>query len=1075
METGSASSSRNAPGGSPSRAVPMSKPTDFPLPAPVVLKNCLRVAGLEGDHHQAEFILIHGRIVALLCEHKNNASRNEQESASVSVGVGVGGASGTGDTSTPDTTGIETFSASMGLGGRIPLNGAGIMACALLLHRLLESIKQSQSLQETEQHSGSGRAVIQNQSLVTDVVAAVQGAQKACLPVVTFGWSIHSSLDALIRSMLVEKYTSGEYKSKKPRTTSHLPPSLSSTDSPLPLAEESWQSWLSQREVTFETLKEHLQRVRAQVYQWHRIFLDFERIWSVVAATAKRPLAINQDTDTTSTVYMKGSEKNILEEHDGDETYCRLQLQLVKRAAWKLALSDCMTQLDFGVSQPQARTEGWLDRHQVLFSSVSAISCVVTLCGCNGKDPLPEEPPEAKRPRLDSASNEESNHVIGGDIKTKEPTETGPLTTVLLNDILSQANDILKIAGKEMTAKQLKSEITRLGMILQNVVDKRNLPLVPSASSPSNTKGGKEASFANRRRTYPVYPLTFLHELLGVTTCETLAWHLTTLTDSLYQNRFSATTTATSLGHVDPVELMVGDTSSYLGAVPDVRVLCAAALTSGQLTASAATLASFVPRPVTPVVFSEALELNEWAVSVSLLEKVRPSAKLLNMIRSKISPGTTEWQSVMVSVLNKALLRLSQEHVTERTTRKASVVVISKPEFGLAQVIGDMTPDKQLCKSIVALFFHALEAILFVEISRFKPYSERFSKLKKLKQLLLNETFLGALVTCCCSCVIKAIGFTQKLNPSPFVKDMQIYSMLHITGISPFDFMKVSEKFLQALSVNSSARDNLGSPLIFCIPRMLQKDIRRVEVNILDSLIWTKSLTLESESFMEKIVEFQQNMAETPDEALCLWPPQVLAPTLHHEVDEYGGDLRKYPSPGHVLYDDFCSVSDILRKILRLANQRITELCASLQIPSEYPVASQVWVAFRYLMRNHIDLVFDRHLDHWILCSLYGVCRTLKYVPELKFTKIIESYIALREQDLGAMTCQRIIRHIKLYSGKAAGESVGNIINLYNVVFVPAMKQHLLNSASLKRCTIELETLQSGEAKDHPSVDSIIC
>ena len=81
--------------------------------------------------------------------------------------------------------------------------------------------------------------------------------------------------------------------------------------------------------------------------------------------------------------------------------------------------------------------------------------------------------------------------------------------------------------------------------------------------------------------------------------------------------------------------------------------------------------------------------------------------------------------------------------------------------------------------------------------------------------------------------------------------------------------------------------------------------------------------------------------------------------------------------------------------------------------------------------------------------------------------------MAIRESELGAVTCQRIVRHIKIASNDknapaAASSSsegnMGNVITLYNRVFVPAMKEHLVDSKSLKRCAAAL-----AEVKERPS------
>ena len=101
-----------------------------------------------------------------------------------------------------------------------------------------------------------------------------------------------------------------------------------------------------------------------------------------------------------------------------------------------------------------------------------------------------------------------------------------------------------------------------------------------------------------------------------------------------------------------------------------------------------------------------------------------------------------------------------------------------------------------------------------------------------------------------------------------------------------------------------------------------------------------------------------------------------------------------------------------------MAYYRIQALCSALNInPSpDFPVATQMLVGFRFLLRNRIELIFDRHVDQLILCCAYGVCRMLKAQPEITFVRIIDAYLAVRGQEIGEKACQLIFRHIKLAS-----------------------------------------------------------
>ena len=97
----------------------------------------------------------------------------------------------------------------------------------------------------------------------------------------------------------------------------------------------------------------------------------------------------------------------------------------------------------------------------------------------------------------------------------------------------------------------------------------------------------------------------------------------------------------------------------------------------------------------------------------------------------------------------------------------------------------------------------------------------------------------------------------------------------------------------------------------------------------------------------------------------------------------------------------------------------------------------------------------------------------MKYEPDLTFARIIEVYVAVRGKDLGERTCQAIVRHVKILDGAGDGEDdnaygatkIGNIIRLYNLVFVPIMKNYLLKSKVLrKNAAVLKEAIKNAKA-----------
>jgi hypothetical protein len=460
-------------------------------------------------------------------------------------------------------------------------------------------------------------------------------------------------------------------------------------------------------------------------------------------------------------------------------------------------------------------------------------------------------------------------------------------------------------------------------------------------------------------------------------------------------------------------------------------------------------------RAVTPPVLTEAMELNEWSVSLLCLDVVKPSKKLVDLLIAAGDQGADTYATVMYPILNRALLRLSQEHLAEKETRKSPVLV--DEEIGQVEISGDATPEKNLCKAVIALYYHALEAILFCE-------SERLST-KSHPRLVFSKTFHRSLLACCVSCVVRAISQTQKLRPAQYLQVLPIFSVLLIAEINAYEFLKVSETFLRALT-SDTARGQIGSPLIFELPRLIVKDLRKIESGVIDTLLWSKT----DDKLTQTLPDIIDDMIDKSD-SVSLWPPECLFPATYEapedwddsDDDEASAPLRpNFPTPDHPSYAEYRCVSYLIRRVLRMAHARIQALCNFLDVPPHFPLAKQVWVAFRYLLRNHVYLVFERHIDHWILCCLYGVSKTLKYDAAMTFTKIIDAYVVIRGQELGDITCQRIVRHIKL--DRKDDDSFGDVIALYNSIFVPKMKTHLLKSKSIHLATQELLKARSPQA-----------
>ena len=38
-------------------------------------------------------------------------------------------------------------------------------------------------------------------------------------------------------------------------------------------------------------------------------------------------------------------------------------------------------------------------------------------------------------------------------------------------------------------------------------------------------------------------------------------------------------------------------------------------------------------------------------------------------------------------------------------------------------------------------------------------------------------------------------------------------------------------------------------------------------------------------------------------------------------------------------------------------------------------IVDRIWTVFKYTMREHVEMLKGRHLDHLVLCSVYAICK----------------------------------------------------------------------------------------------------
>ena len=461
-----------------------------------------------------------------------------------------------------------------------------------------------------------------------------------------------------------------------------------------------------------------------------------------------------------------------------------------------------------------------------------------------------------------------------------------------------------------------------------------------------------------------------------------------------------------------------------------------------------------------PPVINDSMELNEWTLSILSLSVIKPSDSLLMYLGDcdrKQGNILSCLHDVIVPVLNRGLLRLQgmiratggPSPLASKNTR----LTVGRKD-GQVYVNGQVDEGIQLCASVVGFYYHSLEAIIHDQM-------ERMEFLGPFGALLHSESFHRGLLTCCYACVQKGVGKTQKLEMNGVFKETTVSFLLETIESSPYTFLKVTEALRRALVVTADpSKKKIGSPIVPGLPAILQRHLQKIEVQLVDSVVWGTPSSSKSEGSLALTIKTMKALPGA-------WPPDVLEPSLPEELFDLEGnniqtmmtDVKYKPPFNSTSEANFLSY--VLRKLLKIGFFRVQAIFAALKMLEETLVHTQFLIAFRYVLRHHFEIFFDRHIDQILLCTIYGVCKAMKVQPEVTFGKVMDAYIAVRKNETGERACRVILRHVKLVSSESdlrpGGKVVGNLIVFYNQLFLPKMQKHLSGSKSLQRSSFEYQ------------------
>lgn len=129
------------------------------------------------------------------------------------------------------------------------------------------------------------------------------------------------------------------------------------------------------------------------------------------------------------------------------------------------------------------------------------------------------------------------------------------------------------------------------------------------------------------------------------------------------------------------------------------------------------------------------------------------------------------------------------------------------------------------------------------------------------------------------------------------------------------------------------------------------------------------------------------------------------------------------------------------RRVLHLAAYKILTLADELELNDS--VKEQLWEVMKKCLSYETQLLFNRHLDQLVLCTLYGVCKiqTQNKPKPVKFNDIIVKDKEVQNRLTGAspQMLQNMYKKVRL-----EGDNYGTIIDFYNKVYIPQMKNYIM-------------------------------
>jgi len=257
--------------------------------------------------------------------------------------------------------------------------------------------------------------------------------------------------------------------------------------------------------------------------------------------------------------------------------------------------------------------------------------------------------------------------------------------------------------------------------------------------------------------------------------------------------------------------------------------------------------------------------------------------------------------------------------------------------------------------------------------------------------------------------------------------------LLEFMNLSVFDFWKIVNSFIV---VDSQ------------MPTPLKRHFRDIEIKIVTDLGWKDNTTiLEYQSELNDIREDVEMQAQTPpDENIKtsskskeVGPGSGESPMTEEDIpSKFDEDKVSHKTKRAAIKP----LDLFFRRVLHLSAYKILTLSEELGLNDA--IKEQAWEVIKKCLGYETHLLYNRHLDQLILCTIYGVCKInfKRKEEQKKFNAIIKTYKELQSKLTGASVqmFQNMYTTVRLVD-----DSYGNIIDFYNKIFINTMKPYIMN------------------------------